>query len=122
MSYAWMECTLLNDTLTKDIERFSDLHSWYKHAYGGITFHVAIFTGLQPAYNWQPTDPQEKGELHWYFMTKEVMSFLPNRMREISMKHTFTIDENFGSSERDGPQREAAIAACRAFWKELFGE
>jgi hypothetical protein len=81
-------------TIQKDIERFSGLHSWYKHISlkKPSAFYMICARGLQPG-----NDLHEKlddGLLHWYFFQDEgfLDRFKDQRVVELIKRHTVTLN------------------------------
>jgi hypothetical protein len=83
--------------LDKDIERFSTLHSWYKHLSfidGGVTFYMVPLKGEQERYNFDPRISDHIG-IHWHFWREESMPLADKRIEEISQKYPIKLNPSF---------------------------
>jgi len=82
--------------LDKDIERFSTLHSWYKHLDfydGGVTFYMVPLKGEQERYNFDPCISDYAG-IHWHFWQKTI-PLADKRIKEISQKYPIKLNPSF---------------------------
>jgi hypothetical protein len=85
--------------LDKDIERFSTLHSWYKHLWfddGGVTFYMLPLKGEQERYNFSPEVSDPVG-IHWHFWRQNTMLFVDERIEQISQKYPIKLNPLFAT-------------------------
>ncbi|CAF0872554.1 unnamed protein product [Didymodactylos carnosus] len=86
-------------TLDEDIERFSTLHSWYKHLHfvdGGVTFYMVPLKGEQERYNFSPCVSDRIG-IHWHFWRQKQMPLVDKRIEQISQKYPIKLNPLFAS-------------------------
>lgn len=83
--------------LDKDIERFSTLHSWYKHLHfvdGGVTFYMVPLKGEQERYNFSPSISDPIG-IHWHFWRENPLPLADKRIAQISEKYPIKLNPLF---------------------------
>ncbi|CAF1199602.1 unnamed protein product [Rotaria sordida] len=83
--------------LDKDIERFSTLHSWYKHlgfVDSGTIFYMAPLKGEQERYNFSPCVSDRHG-IHWHFWREKTMPLVDKRIEQISQKYPIKLNPFF---------------------------
>jgi hypothetical protein len=100
--------------LDADINRFSTLHSWYKHLEfkdGGTLYYIWPKRGQQLRYSFDPrvTDPIG---LHWHFIYhRNIESIVDERVRAIVARHPFRLNPFFYHQERRlSPSSDNSIA------------
>ncbi|CAF3596936.1 unnamed protein product [Rotaria sp. Silwood1] len=88
--------------LDADIERFSTLHSWYKHLAfkdGGTEFIIFPQKGEQPRNSIDPSITDTAG-LHWFFLRICDQSIITDeRIRKILVRHSFQLNPFFYHDE-----------------------
>lgn len=80
--------------LTKDIKRFSKIHSWYKHLafnYGSTTLYIVPLKGEQERYNFSPCISDPTG-IHWHFWQQKSIPLADKRIEEISQKYPIKLN------------------------------
>ncbi len=100
------ELTYLQD----DIDRFSTLHSWYKH--GELEVVPLLNFGQQPRHPISPeTDKELDNQLRWWYLYnpnfKEYEKMFPNKQDALmvwnaSQMYIIQVDDQFGSSSVKG--------------------
>jgi len=117
--YVNYSCHVLN----KDIDRFSESHSWYKHLAffdGGTTFFMVPLKGEQERYNFRPEISDPNG-IHWHFWREKTMPLADKRIEAISQKYPIKLNPLF---HPDGPPirlfHEDGSDFVRQYYPEQF--
>ena len=85
-----------------DIERYSTLHSWYKHLNfddGGVIFYQVPLKGEQARYNFDPCVFDRHG-IHWHFWCETLMSLTDKRIKQIIEKYPIKLNPLFHPLEQ----------------------
>ena len=83
--------------LVEDIDRFSTLHSWYKHLHyhdDGVPFYMVPLKGQQMRYHFDPQVSDPVG-IHWYFRQGQPIPLIDKRIEEISRKYSVKLNPLF---------------------------
>ena len=116
----------------KDAERFSKLHSWYKHLVEPTSAYPILLKGEEPAYSWFPDfeDPNQEN-FHWRFILEyyldtykmdlgEEYKCIPDEIQNFMKKFPIKLNNNFGDGSIDHDhQIEECKEMANKFWNEL---
>ncbi|CAF2534476.1 unnamed protein product [Rotaria sp. Silwood2] len=83
--------------LEKDINRFSTLHSWYKHLdyiADGEAFYIIPLIGEQPRYSFDPRISDYIG-IHWHFWAQDTVPIADERIQRIIQKYPIKLNPSF---------------------------
>ena len=110
-------------SLNQDIERFSRLHSWYKHLNykdGGITFYIIPLKGEQVRHHVDPQVSDYTG-IHWHFWRDGRMPSIDNRIQEIIRRYPVKLNPSFSPySSGDKLFDETGSDFIRQYYPEQF--
>lgn len=115
-----------SDLAKADIQRFSELHSWYKHLpreeglQQGEAFYAIPMVGQQQERNGLDSSSQ-KTSTHWHFWTAEQLArnqHLIGSSRLITaLSYPVYLDNSFGQSGGGGAEK--LLYACEQIWARL---
>jgi hypothetical protein len=117
----------------KDIERYSQLHSWYKHL-GDLTIaYPILMKGEEPYSNFKPhfSDVNQEN-FHWrivfdynldeypIYIDDVYHESIPHDILHFMKQFPIYLDRDFGSYDRAGPfQNILCNSMCEKFWLEV---
>lgn len=119
-----------------DADRFSRLHSWYKHlpqaGKGTATYYPILARGQEERYGFSP-DVSDWHGLHWRFVAEEELDIyrivgpgkklvaIPKSVQIIARRHPIPLDNCFGQDDlRGAVQLGRCAEAATAFAVDLF--
>jgi len=89
--------TYSREVLKKDIKRFSQLHSWYKHLNfvdDGATFYLIPRKGEQMRYSFDPRISDYFG-IHWHFCRRHPVPIADKRIQQIIHEYPIKLNTYF---------------------------
>ncbi len=113
-----------------DIERFADLHSWYKKLSGGYIVYPLLLCGEEARYDFDPKFTDEnQNNFHWTMVfesdidiydiktEQDDYSKIPEQLKILMKKYPVALDCSFSSSNE--LKINQCISKCEQFWEEL---
>lgn len=108
--------------LDKDIQRFSTLHSWYKHLRfvdDGVPFCMVPMKGEQARYNFSPCISDSTG-VHWHFIRQDNLSLHAKRIEVISKKYPVKLNPLFHPFDSRNAILSASDDFIRGYYPEYY--
>jgi hypothetical protein len=97
-----------------DLERFSKLHSWYKHlSSDGEDYYAFICDGYQERYSFSPEEPNKLRDRHWFFLEKTCFEkhFIEYKIeKNIGKIYSIRFTNNFGECNYNKQVYEELVA------------
>lgn len=117
-----------------DAERFSDLHSWYKHLGEFTIAYPILLKGEEIRYSFDPdlTDDNQN-KFHWRFVLEDNLNSykmelgdnnyinIPEEIKDFMKKYPIYLDKEFNNSSEIGKyQIKTCNYVAEMFWNELI--
>lgn len=119
----------------KDILRFSDLHSWYKHLDNFNIAYPLLLRGEEPRYSFDPNfDDKDQLNFHWRIVFEHNLSYynivmndteepnnIPDDIIKFMKQFPIYLDNDFCPSNDPKSRflRHICKKMCENFWDEL---
>lgn len=123
----------------KYVDMWSNMHSWYKHLYGGVTAYPLIcYASIQGKIEFQPiivfrrlNDDRFKAILYAHFIenkdpsrvnfpSEDCLNVMNSLFEYLEKNYSFVMDTNFGGcNKQDEEQQKICVQQFTKLWNDI---